>query len=256
MTEQNTFEILILYGSQTGNSEAAAKELGQKINQQLSSKRVTSTVMQADDFLEIQNAKWTTNLFIIITSSYGVGHAPLGCQKFRLFCDDILDNNNNDNANANDNNNDSDADDKLKGMKFALLGLGDSFYSTFLNNPTRIYNALKKAGGVDIIGDFGKADASGKGEDEQGKVVMRWMDDVMPLLEKEVEVIRKDDEDVIRNVIENATTCSQEICRRIFEDWDTSTTVVVESSGGFNMSFVVVVLLIAIAAGAFFASQK
>jgi len=35
-----------------------------------------------------------------------------------------------------------------------------------------------------------------------------------------------DGADVIRNVIENAANCSQEACGCIFEDWGTSTTVV------------------------------
>ena len=53
-----------------------------------------------------------------------------------------------------------------------------------------------------------------------------------------------DGADVARNVIENATNCSQEVYRCIFEEWVISTT----ENGGFSMIFVlVVVLLIAIA---------
>lgn len=199
--------------------------------------------MQCDDFLEIQKAKWTTRLFLIITSSYGVGHAPLGCHKFRLFCDDIL-----------DNDNDNDNDNALTGMKYALLGLGDSFYSTYLNNPTRIYKALTKAGAKDIVGDFGKADASGKGDDEQSKVIQRWMDSILPILTKEIEIIQKDNGHMTNDIILNATKYSQDICKRIVEDWDTTTTTTTASTSN-NSIMILIVLLIAVTIG-FILSSK
>ena len=154
-------EILVLYGSQTGNSEQAAIDLAEKAPSKLSNDDVTVTArhMQLDDFLEIERAKWP-RLVVIITSSYGVGQAPLGCYKFRAMCDEI-------------------GKRKLSGMldgvSYAMCGLGDSKYTTFFQNPSTI-NASLLAAGACRAGLLGKADASGEGEDEQGKVIQRWVD--------------------------------------------------------------------------------
>ena len=75
-TNNNTTEeVLVLYGSQTGNSEGAAQEICSLIPTKLSS--TTSRVMHLDDFLEVEKAKWT-KLVVIVCSSYGVGQAPIG----------------------------------------------------------------------------------------------------------------------------------------------------------------------------------
>ena len=71
-------EIPILYGSQTGNAEAASIELASVLPKELSSPtlQIISRATHLDDFLE-HGAKWTP-LFVIITSSYGVGQAVSG----------------------------------------------------------------------------------------------------------------------------------------------------------------------------------
>lgn len=158
-------EILVLYGSQTGNSEQAAIDISSQISEKLSSKSKTYTSrhMQLDDFLEIEKAQWTRNV-IIVTSSYGVGQAPLGCYRFRAFCDFISQQ-------------PKQCSKLLDGIHFALLGLGDSGYTTFFRNPTVINEALLSAGAI-RVGDVGKADASGKGDNSQDKVIKRWIDGI------------------------------------------------------------------------------
>jgi sulfite reductase alpha subunit-like flavoprotein len=90
-----THEILILYGSQTGNSESAAHEISALLPSKLSSLLndakcdVKSTVMTLDDFLEMHHAPLTP-IVIIVCSSYGVGQAPLGARRFREMCDAML----------------------------------------------------------------------------------------------------------------------------------------------------------------------
>ena len=110
-------EILVLFGSQTGNSEAAAHEICSAIPTRLSlaSSRLTSRVMQLDDFLEVEEAGWT-RLVVIVCSSYGVGQAPIGARKFREFCDEIL---------KRQEEKEKVSTPSLGGVTFALLGLGD-----------------------------------------------------------------------------------------------------------------------------------
>jgi len=164
-----TEEVLVLYGSQTGNSEGAAQEICSLIPTKLSS--TTSRVMHLDDFLEVEKAKWT-KLVVIVCSSYGVGQAPLGARKFRELCDEILL-----------------GEDKslnfLNGVHFALLGLGDSHYTTYFQNPTTIHKALTSVGAVHV-GELGKADASGTDDMEQSKVIERWITNIWKDLNKVV----------------------------------------------------------------------
>lgn len=159
-----TREICIIYGSQTGNSEQAAKDLSDRLHE----KGLASTHMQADDFLELEKCKWT-QCMVIITSSYGVGQAPLGCYRFRELCD----------AWHQQYTDDPNKPKLLEGLTYFLCGLGDSKYTTFFRNPTRIDEAMKMAG-AKRVGPLGKADASG----EQLKAIDSWMDEVLPLIEK------------------------------------------------------------------------
>jgi sulfite reductase alpha subunit-like flavoprotein len=154
--------ILVLYASQTGNSEQAAKDVCLELPSKLPG--VTCSHMQLDDFLELKECAWTP-FVIIISSSYGVGQAPLGGYRFRDFCDSIL-------LQTQTTAVDSTSDTKLmlKGLSFALLGLGDSKYTTYFQNPTTIHNAMTQAGAT-LVGMLGKADASG----DQLKAISDWI---------------------------------------------------------------------------------
>jgi sulfite reductase alpha subunit-like flavoprotein len=177
-----TEEVYVLYGSQTGNSEQAAKDLCSQVESRLGpeiikkltgckdSITVVPTHMQLDDFLEIDRAKWT-RLIIIIVSSYGVGSAPLGAYRFRELCDAWLNlyGDKNDNPKI------------LAGCQFAMCGLGDSKFPTYFENPTKINESLMLVG-AKRVGPLGKANASGTGKEVQADVIDRWMDGIWPEL--------------------------------------------------------------------------
>lgn len=179
-TTRRTEKVLVLYGSQTGNSEQAAKDLCEQCSSKLtpatiqklteSSKKeeiiVVPVHMQMDDFLELERAAWT-RLIVIVVSSYGVGSAPLGGYRFRELCDAWAD---------------EGADEKiLDGVYFAMCGLGDSKYTTFFQNPTKIDKTLRQVG-AKRVGPLGKADASGTGSEKQHEVIERWMNGIWPHL--------------------------------------------------------------------------
>ena len=192
-------EILVLYGSQTGNSEAAAKLIASLLPSKLSSSSITARHMQLDDFLELEQAKWTP-IVIIVTSSYGVGQAPLGCYKFRELCEIIL------------SKPEGEVFDLLKGIKYALLGLGDSKYSTFFKNPTVINNALTKAG-AERIGDLGKVDASGTGDKSMMNVIDSWINNLWEPLR---EAVKEGKDDKFLLISQKSTL---EYCEKIFPEW-------------------------------------
>jgi len=223
-----TLHIPVLYGSQTGNSqscaESFAKSLPRQVQQQLTKSntkiKISSSAQQLDDFLEMDRAEWpSSTLVIIICSSYGVGQAPLGCWKFRELCDDILSKNDDDDAMMG----------MLNGINYALLGLGDSKYTTFFLNPTAIDSALSKAGAT-RIGKLGKADASGKGEQTQLTVMDAWCEEIISdvtLLVKEVAskiTIGDDDNDdgvkEVQDMLLKAQEKTCNLCKEVFDDWE------------------------------------
>jgi sulfite reductase alpha subunit-like flavoprotein len=150
--------IFVLYASQTGNAEQAAKDCCEQLPSHLQHGKstVTCSHMQLDDFLELEQCQWN-RFVIIVSSSYGVGQAPLGGYRFRAFCDAIL--------SADDNHNKF-----LEGLSFCLLGLGDSKYTTFFQNPNTIHDAMVKAGAT-LVGKIGTADASG----DQLQAIAKWI---------------------------------------------------------------------------------
>lgn len=149
-TNPTSEQILVLYGSQTGNSEQAAKEFANLCE--------NATAMELDDFLELHKAPFTSVL-VIVVSSYGVGGAPLGAQRFRQVCDHWLEHN---------------EGKPLEGLQYAMCGLGDSKFTTFFENPKSIDEALRKVG-AKRIGDLGKADASG----DQESAILKWRANVL-----------------------------------------------------------------------------
>ncbi|KAL3811310.1 hypothetical protein ACHAXA_005396 [Cyclostephanos tholiformis] len=243
--EQTIEEILVLYGSQTGNSEAAAHEISSNIPARLSSsksssssrttttnRRITSRVMHLDDFLEIEKGRWT-RLVVIVCSSYGVGQAPIGARKFREFCDEVLRRQEQQQQQrqrrgrrGGDEDDDDDDDEgrrgapppsMLEGVTYALLGLGDSHYTTYFKNPTIINDALT-AMGATRIGELGKADASGTGYREQSRVIERWIEGIWDDLGKALE--SKSSEPI---VLDRAWEGTWSICLDIFPDWKPTT---------------------------------
>lgn len=205
-------KIYVLYGSQTGNSEQLAldlcsqvpTQLGPSQIQQLTGTKKTDIItvvpkcMQLDDFLELDRAEWT-RLVVIITSSYGVGQAPLGCYRFRDLCDTWK----------------KEGDvhkGTLDGVTFALCGLGDSKYTTFFRNPTVIDEALQFVG-AKRVGPLGKADASGP--KDQTAVLEQWLQGIWPFLAKVVVESPLD-----REQLQKMQQRTVQVCRRINPDFE------------------------------------
>ena len=119
-----TEPIFVLYGSQTGNSEQAAEDFCKKIGTKFTPEyfkdlglepvTVETTCISLDDFLEYRHAAFTKTI-VIFVSSYGVGQAPMGAQKFRVFAEELM-------AQT-----ESGKSSKtlLKGLNYALCGLGE-----------------------------------------------------------------------------------------------------------------------------------
>jgi sulfite reductase alpha subunit-like flavoprotein len=212
-TTRRTEEVLVLYGSQTGNSEQAAIELCEQAAVKLSPEAVRKLTgrndvvavrcrhMQLDDFLELERAAWT-RLLVIVVSSYGVGAAPLGAYRFRELCDAWT-----------EQQEDGMLQQSLEGVSYAMCGLGDSKYTTFFQNPTAIDRGLTLVG-AKRVGPLGKADASGTGEAAQGKVVDEWRDGIWKHLAAVLV-----EEPVSNEKLKEMQSQTVDLCRKINPDF-------------------------------------
>jgi sulfite reductase alpha subunit-like flavoprotein len=198
-----SLHVPVLYGSQTGNSELAAQNLSSNLVSLSTSKiTITSEAVQLDDFLEIQRAPWVP-LVVIICSSYGVGQAPIGAWKFREMCDLI--------------NNGSETD-QFHGVTYAMMGLGDSKYTTFFNNPKAIDDAMAKAGAV-RVGPLCKADAS----KDQQSIIEDWSSSILSELKKvitDLENKSNEDWETIDGAMSTVRSNTHALCRQIYDEWD------------------------------------
>jgi sulfite reductase alpha subunit-like flavoprotein len=171
--------LFVVYGSQTGNSEQAAKDFATKFMHFHQQRQpsfspnfnpIQATACQLDDFLEVHHAPFSTCLpvLVIFVSSYGVGQAPIGAHLFRTVCERFVE---------------LQDSTLLHGLSYAICGLGDSTYTTYLKNPTTIDSGLQAAG-AQRIGALGQADAHQRGEQAQDKVIQTWMETIWsPLME-------------------------------------------------------------------------
>lgn len=256
-------KVYVLYGSQTGNSEQAAKDFCRLVATKLSPEAIQKythkndnvdanvTVvphcMQLDDFLELERAAWT-RLTVIFTSSYGVGQAPLGGYRFRELCDAWY----NHQATTNDDKSSSSFSSSTKvldGFYFCLCGLGDSKYTTYFQNPTRIDQALRMVG-AQRVGPLGQCDASGTGDDEQGRKITRWIENIWPHLAAVVVQAP-----LSTHQLQRAQKDTVELCRQINPDFIVSSETD-HNKTNISMWMVLVVVIIAILAARMVQQQQ
>jgi sulfite reductase alpha subunit-like flavoprotein len=254
--------ITVLYGSQTGNSEQAAKDFCQQVIMQhqlkvaqmalqlprASAPMVTASCMQLDDFLEVQQAKLEkgSRIVIIFVSSYGVGQAPLGSYRFRSVCDELL-------VKAKKGGTTTDTLLLLQGLSYAVCGLGDSTYPTYLQNPTTIDEALHQAGATRLL-PLGKADAHQRpdGDQSQAKVIQRWVESLWVPLAQALAATAADEDDT---PVLDATKVQHELlqlCKTLDPDFDIANehnkTVFVQQTTPLSILFLVLGILMAVLA--------
>ena len=166
--------LYVLYGSQMGNSEQAAKDFAKQFESKQSDDKfsdvfsgITPKAIQLDDYLEMHHAPVSKLPIVIFVSSYGVGQAPLGAYRFRELCEKFIDIHQTGNKQSSG---------ILKGIQYAICGLGDSSYPTYLKNPATIDQGLTSAGAARLPNTtLGKADAQQSGDTAQDKIIQQWI---------------------------------------------------------------------------------
>lgn len=150
----------ILYGTQTGNSEAVAEDLGAS----MSSNGINAIVASLDD-IEVENLTSMDYVFIV-TSTYGEGEMPDNAE---LFWDALK----------------STTAPRLEHMQFSVLALGDTAYDEFCEAGKQFdlrfeqlgakrlvprvdcdvdYEEPAEAWSNDVLGELAKQKPAGSGE--------------------------------------------------------------------------------------------
>ena len=166
MTER---QVLVLYGSSRGASADAADKFVKECAHHLTTTTDNtndhtihvSEPIALDDFLK--DPVWAPWV-VIFVSSFGSGGGPRNGRQFRRKCD----------AWKQAHQDNPDLPKPLEGMHFAICGLGDSSYKTYMENPIVVTETLELLG-AELVGNRGKAD-SADGEASQQKTIDEWME--------------------------------------------------------------------------------
>lgn len=147
--------LLIIFGTETGNSEFVADEVGVALSHTWSPVEVCD--MAEFDVRYLKDF----DIVLVICSTYGEGELPASAL---LFYDALL-------AKAPD----------LTGVSFAAFGLGDSSYETFNNGSTTMSTVLSDLG-ASRIGPAGSHDASSAVD--LADAARAWADELTPCLSR------------------------------------------------------------------------
>ena len=134
MTDASSDEILVLYGSQTGNAQAIAEKLNERLLQE--NFNVTLKVLNQYDKLSAPITE--QQLVAVICSTTGSGDAPDNASRFVRYVKKR-----------------AHPKDLLCNMRLALLGLGDTNYSAFCQ-PSKVIHRRCVALGATMLLPLGK----------------------------------------------------------------------------------------------------
>lgn len=124
-------EIVVLYGTESGNAESIADVLQDEFSVDLKIRAVDMTDATAAD-LRLEN------LTLVVCSTHGEGELPSSARPFA----DLLDTEQPD----------------LDGIRYAMFGLGDSSYE-FYSRGSELIDSRLSALGAERFGEFGRHDA-------------------------------------------------------------------------------------------------
>jgi MioC protein len=146
----------VLYGTESGNSELIAEDLGAKLNEEHEAE-----VVDLKDF--DPNAMTPDSFYLVVCSTHGEGELPNTALPFF----DAL------NAAAPD----------LTGVRYAMFGLGDTFYEETYSHGSEILDKRFTELGAKRVGEYGRHDASSW--DLGSDLALEWLPGVIEAFEAE-----------------------------------------------------------------------
>ena len=125
--------------------------------------------------------------------------------------------------------------------------LGDSDYTTYLENPTTITNALKSVGATEMI-KMGEADAQEIGENSQENAIAKWKKELMIPLAKAVAAANSDS---CKDDIQEMQKSAIPILVKIDPDYTPPKEFGGRSAGAIPMHLLAVAVIMALVAALF-----
>lgn len=142
--------ITVLYGTESGNSELIAEDLGAKL-------RETHESVDVFDLRDFDPAELNAEKFyIVVCSTHGEGDLPNTALPFAERFDENPPN--------------------LEGLRYAMFGLGDSFYDTYSQGSEQLDRRFTERGAI-RVGEYGRHDASSW--DLPSDIALEWLPGVM-----------------------------------------------------------------------------
>lgn len=143
-------KIVILYGTESGNAELVAEEVGEAIEErELDGEDFDVTVI---DMMDATGAVFDrAALHLVICSTHGEGELPSGAEPFAAALDG--------------------EQPDLTGIRYAVFGLGDSSYDVYSRGSERIDRRLSALGAT-RVGEYGRHDASSR--DVPSDLAIEW----------------------------------------------------------------------------------
>lgn len=142
-------QIKVIYGTETGNAEMVAEDIVDALSADFD--------VEGYDMSNYSPANLCSDtLYFIVCSTYGDGDLPNSAQP---FFDQL-----------------QQEKPDLVGVRFAVFGLGDSFYETYNKGSQTITNALVGLGATQI-GDVGLHDAANG--DLPGDIALPWAKNIL-----------------------------------------------------------------------------
>lgn len=139
--------ITVLYGTESGNSELIADDLGAKL-------RETFDQVEVFDLQNFDPADLTPDVFyIVVCSTHGEGDLPNTAIPFAEAFDAAL--------------------PDLTGVRYAMFGLGDSFYDETYSQGSEQIDRRFAAQGAERVGEYGRHDASSW--DMPSDIALEWL---------------------------------------------------------------------------------
>lgn len=144
-------KFIVLYGTESGNSELIADDLGSKL-------RETNDDVEVFDMQDFDPADLTPEAFtIIVCSTHGEGDLPNTAIPFAEAFDRVL--------------------PDLTGVRYAMFGLGDTFYEETYSQGSEHIDRRFAAQGAERVGEYGRHDASSW--DLPSDVALEWLPGVL-----------------------------------------------------------------------------
>jgi MioC protein len=141
--------IMILFGTESGNAELISSEISEAING-----RYTVAMR---DMSDVDPAELSRDDFhLVVCSTHGEGELPSGAVPFAIAL--------------------MGAKPDLRGLRYAMFGLGDSSYDNY-SRGSDVVDELLRAHGAKRHGPFGRYDASS--QDDAIQLGKEWANGVL-----------------------------------------------------------------------------